>query len=70
MDFSDNQRCSMNTLLFKLEDPVLAVPRTHLLVMDTAWTLGHPGLEAIELKNPGKFYCSVLSLAYLSPFLR
>jgi hypothetical protein len=48
MDFSDNQRCSMNTLLFKLEDPTTAAPRTHLLVMDTAQTLGHPGLEAVE----------------------
>lgn len=29
MDFSDNQRCSMNTLLSKLEDPDTAAPRTH-----------------------------------------
>lgn len=67
MDFSDNQRCSMNTLLSKLEDPATAAPRTHILVMGTAWTLGHPGLAAVEFKTWTSLHCCVLSFTILSP---
>lgn len=69
MDFSDNQRCSMNTLLSKLEDSTVAAPRAHLLVMEIAWTLGHPCLAAVEFKTWTNLHCCVLSFSILSPLL-
>lgn len=39
MDFSDNQRCSMNTLLFKLEGIATTVFKDTHVFMETTWFL-------------------------------
>lgn len=39
MDFSDNQRCSMNTLLSKLEGIATTVSKDTYVFMETTWFL-------------------------------
>lgn len=53
MDFSDNQRCSMNTLLSKLEGTATAVSKDAHVFMETTWILNQKnhGLATIEFIN-------------------
>ena len=53
MDFSDNQRCSMNTLLSKLEGISTTVSKDTHVFMETTWFLSQKdhSLATIEFIN-------------------